>query len=311
MKKRIPTFLELLKAYPRIAERERIKSERPSQRTIWNVMNGVRCLLKRLGNDSFTQPITWMTEDRLDIFLVSAIRDGLSPVSAWSYVQQLKSLTASWTRRYYRALGFDVSTFSLPTWRRKAKRYARPGSETLKEAKEWYDSLFVKTDKRYWLVATLMLEFGMRNGDVARLRWSDFRTVGGQTMIVYMPNKTALTSARVVAWPVHPDVWAQLSAIRDSMPRRTGTHMANLVVPGARCVFQRMNHDLRERNLFTGSKRLYELRKICIDHIYQKFGAEMASSISGDDIRTVTRYYADPSAVNAPNIRIADLLGRQ
>ena len=34
----------------------------------------------------------------------------------------------------------------------------------------------------------------------------------------------------------------------------------------------------------------------------------MASSISGDDIRTVTRYYADPSAVNVLGVRIVDLL---
>ena len=60
--------------------------------------------------------------------------------------------------------------------------------------------------------------------------------------------------------------------------------------------------------LFTGSKGCYELRKICIDHIYQKYGVEMASSISGDDIRTVMRYYADPSAVHVENVRVVDLL---
>ena len=38
-------------------------------------------------------------------------------------------------------------------------------------------------------------------------------------------------------------------------------------------------------------------------------GAEMASSISGDDIRTVTRYYADPSQVHVENVRIADMIG--
>ena len=68
---------------------------------------------------------------------------------------------------------------------------------------------------------------------------------------------------------------------------------------------------LRETSTF-GVRRVdcarYELRKICIDHIYQKFGAEMASSISGDDIRTVMRYYADPSAVNVEGVRVVDLL---
>ena len=41
---------------------------------------------------------------------------------------------------------------------------------------------------------------------------------------------------------------------------------------------------------------------------YQKFGAEVASSISGDDIRTVMHYYADPSAVNVEGVRVVDLL---
>ena len=80
------------------------------------------------------------------------------------------------------------------------------------------------------------------------------------------------------------------------------------MVPCARDVFVRLNRDLRARKIFTGSKGCYELRKICIDHIYQKFGAEMASSISGDDIRTVMRYYADPSAVNVKDVRVIDLL---
>jgi hypothetical protein len=60
--------------------------------------------------------------------------------------------------------------------------------------------------------------------------------------------------------------------------------------------------------IFNGPKACYELRKICIDHIYQKYGAEMASSISGDDIRTMMRYYADPSALTIENVRILDML---
>ena len=83
---------------------------------------------------------------------------------------------------------------------------------------------------------------------------------------------------------------------------------SQLVVPCARDVYVRLNRELRTLCIFTGSKGCYELRKICIDHIYQKYGAEMASSISGDDIRTVMRYYADPSAVHVENVRVVDLL---
>ncbi len=71
--------------------------------------------------------------------------------------------------------------------------------------------------------------------------------------------------------------------------------------------FEQINRDLRALG-FTGHKGAYELRKICIDHVYQKYGAEMAVSISGDDIRTITRYYADPSRPNIGATRIIDLL---
>jgi len=59
---------------------------------------------------------------------------------------------------------------------------------------------------------------------------------------------------------------------------------------------------------FTGNKGAYELRKICVDHIYQKFGAEMAVSISGDNIRTILHYYADPAQPNIGEMRVTDLL---
>ena len=322
MKKlKIPTFAQLLATYPRIAEMERAKSERPCPKTVGSVIIGVRRILDVLDPRAMDRPITWLTEERIDAFLTTSIRDGLAPISAWAYVLQLRGVAARWTRPYYAAQGMDVPAFRLPTWRRRQKRYVRPDRERLLRVKEWYEGLSVKADKREWLVATLMLEFAMRNGDVARLRWADFReketcNYGAEkndccarcVVLCYMPHKTALTSGRIVAWPVHAEVWKGMCAAREAMPVHAGTHLEGMVVPGARRVFARLNRDLRARKLFGGSKGLYELRKICVDHVYQRFGAEMASSISGDDIRTVTRYYADPSAVNVEDVRIVDLL---
>jgi hypothetical protein len=59
---------------------------------------------------------------------------------------------------------------------------------------------------------------------------------------------------------------------------------------------------------FRGHKGAYELRKICIDHVYQKYGAEMAVSLSGDDIKTITKYYADPAQPNIGAVRVLDLI---
>ena len=146
-----------------------------------------------------------------------------------------------------------------------------------------------------WYAATMMLEFAVRNVDVKRLGRGNFVDVKGRVFLNYTPNKTAHSSGRVVKWPVHPDIWTNLERLR----------------PWERAVssgtFSRINKAMRELG-FKGTKGAYELRKLCIDHVYQRFGAEMAVSISGDDIKTITRYYADPSQPNLGDVRVSELL---
>lgn len=316
MKARTPTFGELIETYREIAAIERAKNERPCESTVWNVVTGVRQMLATLvaeGEAPESLPVTWLTRAKIDRYLSTARLKGHSATTAWTYVHHLRAVAARWTRSYYAERGLAVGAFDLPAERRRTHRYARPDREVLLRVRDWYDSLLMRNDRREWLVATLMLEFAMRNGDVAALRWSDFREKSGSpsgpyVVLCYTPHKTMLTSGRVVAWPVHPDIWRQMRAIREESGDREGTHFQGLVVPAANEVFKRLNRDIRSRHFFLGHKGLYELRKICIDHIYQHFGAEMASSISGDDIRTVTRYYADPSAVTANGVRVIDLL---
>jgi integrase len=326
-----PTIGELYDAYPEIAEMERLRNDRPGKRTVMNVRNGVKQVCAFLEwtenhpSDDWSQcdkknlnwkgrPFSWLRRGRLDRFLMLSKKAGISPLSAWSYLSALRGLTAKWCASYYLERGWKVPAAPLPICRRRAPRYVRPERETLLKVKAWYESLWAQEDKRLWLAATMMLEFAMRNGDVERLRWSNFRprhgteTPAADTVLCYTPHKTELSSGRTVAWPVHPDVWTRLTAVRESTGLREGTHFQGLVVPAARQVFSAINADIRSRRFFAGGKAAYELRKICIDHIYQRFGAEMASSISGDDIRTITRYYADPSAVNAGAVRVMDLL---
>lgn len=316
----VPTVGELLAAYPEIAAMERLRNERPTKRTVQNVLTGVKRvgdILVRLENGGDVswenRPVTWFKRQRLEKIILQAGDLGLQPVTVWSYLSSLKGLTAKWCIPHYHDRGWKVGALDLPPYRRRAPRYTRPEREILLKVKDWYESLWFHPDKRYWLAATMMLEFAMRNGDVGRLRWNDFRprdSKNGQTetILCYTPRKTEFSSGRVVAWPVHPELWEKMERVRESNGRREGTHFQGLVVPAAHQIFPRLNADLRSRHLFTGGKAAYELRKICIDHIYQKFGAEMASSISGDDIRTVTHYYADPSAVNAGAVRVVEML---
>lgn len=317
-KQKTPTFRDLLESYPRFAEIERMKSERPAVTTVWNIISGVKHVLTATGV-AMDAPVTDMTRQKLDLYLAEVKERGQSAVTAWAYVQHLRGIVARWVIPYYEGKGWKVEPFALPVCRRKAQRYIRPERDVLLKVKDWYDSLLIRKDKRDWLAVTMMLEFGMRNGDVSRLKWSDFRRrdegcgMGdeeGSTMyLCYTPHKTELTSGRVVAWPVHADIWRTMVEIRSQMGDRAGTHFQGLVVPAAKEVFARLNKEIRGCHFFTGThKALYELRKICVDHIYQKYGAEKASSISGDDIKTVTRYYADPAQPNIGAVRVIDLL---
>lgn len=118
----------------------------------------------------------------------------------------------------------------------------------------------------------------------------------GRYYLSYTPHKTELSSGRRVYWPIHEDIWKKYEDYG-----------------GISCLdvtdetFDEINADLRRLG-FHGQKAAYELRKICIDHVYQKYGAEIAVSISGDDIRTISRYYADPAQPNMGAVRIVDLL---
>ena len=143
-----------------------------------------------------------------------------------------------------------------------------------------------------WFVATMMLEFAMRNGDIMRLRSENFIEYGGRMFLNYTPHKTRHSSGRTVKWPIHPDIWSRLRDNGLCCDRRA---------------FAEVNRVMRGIG-FLGSKGAYELRKICIDHVYQRFGAEMATSISGDDIKTIIRYYADPTQPNIGDVRVSELL---
>ena len=311
----VPTINMVLEAYQKFAAIERMRMERPCERTVESAVGGTRRLCE-IGSISLDEPIAVFSHKRLEQILDVARCSSLKPISVWSYLYSLRKLFAKWTRRYYADTKWTLSKIEIPSFQRQSPRYVRPDSTVLVKVKEWYVGLEKRPDSREWVLATLMLEFAMRNGDVERLRWSDFRLKDGRAVLCYTPHKTRLSSGRTVAWPVHPDIWERLCAYQGGgIPhnKRKGwakneSRDSQLVVPCARDVYARLNRELRVNKLFTGSKGCYELRKICVDHIYQKFGAEMASSISGDDIHTVMRYYADPSAVNVKDVRVVDLL---
>lgn len=287
----IPTIDQVLKHYGVIAQSERAKTGRPCARTVQNAVLGTT-LVCRAGGVELAQPISCLTRRVFDAALATFVEQGKSRVTAWSYVMQLRSVFAQWALPYYKDAGWKIPKLNLPRFRAKAMRYQRPGLEKINAVKAWYRTL----EGAKWFAATMMLEFAMRNGDVMRLKDDNFVLRGKQRFLDYTPHKTELTSGRRVFWPVHEDIWSQIESLGG---------MAQIDAHSG--IFDELNADMRRMG-FTGNKGCYELRKMCIDHVYQKFGAEMAVSISGDDIRTITHYYADPAQPNIGELRIIDLL---
>ena len=286
-----PTIEQIMKCYRIIAQTERAKTCRPGTCTVMNALNGARKVCAAAGV-KLAEPITALTRQKIDHSLATFMERGLSRLTAWSYVCQLRALFAKWCRPYYADAGWEVPPLDLPAFRAQAPRYVRPSTDMLARVKAWYG----KQTGESWFAATMMLEFAMRNGDVLRLKEENFIEKDGRHYLNYTPHKTELTSGRRVYWPIHEAIWRKYDGYG-----------------GLSCLditdetFAKINRDLRSLG-FRGSKASYELRKICIDHIYQKFGAEMAVSISGDDIKTITHYYADPAQPNIGAIRIIDLL---
>ena len=270
---------------------ERMKTGRPSPETAANALRGAANVC-RAARISLSSPVTALTRKAIDTALAEFMKRGLARISAWSYVCQLRGVFARWCRPYYKDAGWEVPPLDIPAFRAQAPRYERPSAEMLGRVKAWYGRL----TGEHWFAATMMLEFAMRNGDVLRLKEGNFIDKDGRHYLDYTPHKTELSSGRRVCWPVHWSIWAKIEECG-----------------GFSCLditdetFDDINRDLRALG-FRGTKGAYELRKICIDHVYQKYGAECAVSISGDDIKTIVRYYADPAQPNIGAVRIVDLL---
>ena len=315
-----PTMNKMIKVYIDAAAIERLKCGKPNEATVRNTMKGVKAFIRwlndrreqlgyeRMAFDDGFPLVSIVKPTMIHKYLSDMLRSGVKPISAMSYVYQLRQLFAKWVLPYYQDNGWKIPPFPPFGMRPRAPQYNRPDRQMLRAVKAWYEHLDIDDAVKFqarrrlipssqlWYVATMMIEFAMRNSDILRLQRSNFVEWEGNIYLNYTPHKTANSSGRNVKWPVHPDIWARIQLI-------AGEGMPVLDEE----VFDALNRQMRTLG-FTGTKGAYELRKICIDHIYQRYGAEMAVSISGDDIRTIMHYYADPAQPNIGAVRIIDLL---
>ena len=308
----------MVKVYVKAAAVERLKYGKPNEGTVRNTLAGVRQFRRWLNRQREKRGYEYIGFDE-DFPLVSIVKPQLihtylsdllglkiKPVTALSYLTQFQQLFARWARPYYEDRGWKIPEFPAFGKRPLAPRYNRPSKDQLRKLKTWYESIddsrqfearrSLVSGEKLWFVATMMLEFAMRNNDILRLGPNNFVEWEGRVYLNYTPHKTQHSSGRMVKWPVHRKIWDRLTRCGELRLPELGED-----------VFDALNRQMRMLG-FTGTKGAYELRKICIDHVYQKFGAERAVSVSGDDIKTITHYYADPAQPNIGDLRITDLL---
>ncbi len=294
-RRRVPSVAELMEIYERVAGVEFQLNGVPRPSSVVVTLRSSRLICRAVGVRE-ADPVAALTRGKLDAYVEGALARGVQPVSVFAHLSHLRSLFSRWALERYRAMDLEVAVPDFPRRRGRAEErvYVRP-PEALREATlEWYRGL-EGSEPGVWVAAGLMLQFGMRNGDAARLTWGRFQREGERVVLAYRPQKTARSSGRLVRCVMGVGFCERLRAAAAAAGGGLGEDAR--VVPDAVGAFRRINAEMRRLGWVPPDwhKGAYELRKMCIDRIYREFGAEAAVQVSGDDIQTVCRFYADPS----------------
>ena len=293
---KVPTFGELLDTYPIICDGSRERTGgRPCHHRENDVILAVNRCLEVLGW-SKDRPYTDMTMKVLDELYVILKNIGMRPISAKSYIEAFGGIVARWTHLRYEEHGFKVESLKFPSLYVPPYRYRELMPQIKKKIIDAYKQL-KDTNPEAWFFATMMLRFGMRNSDVKLLTWNSFREETDNVYLTYIPNKTRLSSARIVHWPIDDETWEHFKSYKQTHKRHPfwpDGKRSNIGVASnaEKCVRQM----IRSCGV-SGSKSAYELRKLCACTIYKHYGKEATSSLLGDDIETILYHYADPSSV--------------
>lgn len=296
-----PTLKELSDLYLEIAAVEYTKTKEPKPASATQNASSLLRIAKACGVSE---------EDRVDGLTAETIEKWVADycmknaergldrarTSAWSQIAQARSVWTAWTRPYYtaRAIKLPECLFGWPSPKRNyAQAYRRP-PEALREATvKWYNNL-EELLPGSWAAATLMMQFAMRPGDASALKWENITPNGDSYTLRYVPQKThgRTEKPRAVTWPMSAALYARLKKAGGAdyvVPGDSPTVRYNVFQTGLNPMMRGVGWDE-----LSYDKACYELRKLCIDAVYRKFGIERAVQISGDNAQTILRYYADP-----------------
>lgn len=307
--KRVPTFQELIDLYEKFAPLEYAKSNRPGPHAQETAVKFFKYLVEKTGH-SLTEKCSTLTTGAIDNAIAEWLKEGKAKATARSYAASAWSLTSRWALPKYEEAGFSVKPYEIPMMKNlKAPRYVKPSDETIAKMDELYDSLWhekmTQRDYKLWFFATMVFKFEMRPIDTSMMTRKNFPEHGGLHYLSYDPNKLKNSSGVHVNWPIHPDYWKKLEKCFDELERGS----EDLIIGENRKYQEQFNRMILQKipELQEREKLCYEFRKLDMHRTFHKFGAEKASAKSGDDIKTITYYYADISWVDVSKINIDDL----
>lgn len=310
-----PTVAQLCAAYLLAATSERTQHGEPRESTSKQNVCAFRRVASACGL-SDNDRIDALTPERMEQWLVafcgrySADQSDRARVSAWAQLAQARSLWTDWTRPYYKRAGVIIPE-TVELWPRRKRDcsqcYQRPAEWLRQKTMRWYRRL-ERWHPPAWVACTLMLQFGMRNEDACELTWDAFHGAPGHWMLRYTPSKTTgrTASSRSVTWPVGDDIVARLRALGGKVhviPLETRTGRYNLYQDVVNPRLRRIGWDSEHYG-----KASYELRKLCIDAIYRRYGLEKAVQISGDNAATVSKFYSDPTLTDHITVDVSAIV---
>ena len=306
-----PTLGQLIEVYRKAAEAEYAANSKPRPATVDINVGSIKLIAKGCGVD---------LNDRIDKLTPEVIQNYIdtrcdgserSRRSAWSAIAHAKSLFSKWALVRYDGLKIRIPD-CCTKWPEQPKtglilEYERPAKDLREKTIKWYNGLEEK-NPTMWAAVTLMVQFAMRPVDAAELRWDAFQRDGECWVLKYVPSKTKgrTLRPRPVLWPVTDDLYNRL--------RKAGgeEYIVNHPLPYLRYAYyiRFINAEMRKLGWHREKyrKACYELRKLCVDAIYHNLGAEKASQISGDNIQTVIKYYADRNRCGFEGVDVSKMI---
>ncbi len=300
----VPTIAQLIKAYEEIAMKRAVdpRYNKPSKRARESALKYYRYCYEAAGlslNDKVTELFRIETTEKIvDAFM----KANLAGPSVRSYVVSLQTVTTPWALEYYRrTYGYKVPRPELPDLGKfqEAPSYYQLSEELDKKIDEWIkniDSIMnlsgkASDDVNFYLLCINNL--AMRPNDIGYLTAANFpMDANGRCYFRYKPHKTKESSNARVDLPIPLALWQRVKKL-------TGSKFENgeLLLPNWWGILPRVNKSMREycdmpEEKF--QKAGYELRKRCIHKIMLFQGMEQAVRLSGDNRKTLEKYYTDP-----------------